>query len=180
MTIREDELRELHASVAMTSKEHVCRDGPDDIVPSMLVQFKDGCWYAGRPRGPHEGELGQLVGQSIVAIWLEHRRDPLHSITFVMEGHAAFGMREEQLPSYQRGDFARMYSEDPDSGVTEVIITSYYEWTTKLEVAMIIHPYHYDDGGKLVWDEPLFQEGNDNQGYVVDCIRAAWRRTLHE
>jgi hypothetical protein len=177
MTIREEELWHMHGHT-QEAKAAACADGPDDLDAMLFIQFEDGCSYVGQRRHGNE-TIGMGVGQSMVALWLEHGRDPFKRIFLVLEGHAKTGVPEAELADYQRGDLARMYADDPASDIVELVITSCFEWEDdKLQTSLILHPYHYDDGGVLVWDEPSYAS-EDQQGLIAESIGGAWRHTRH-
>jgi hypothetical protein len=177
MTIREKDLRKLHTQLAISAKNEYTKRGPTDVPPLLVVQFDDGCVYVGMLVDVEDGlNPGMVAALSTKALWIEHRGE-LSSVTLILEGYAKLYADEEELAIHQSGDYARQYADDPDSGVTEIISTSYFEWENDhLACSIVTHPFHYDDGGKLVWGEPIVGIDQEAGGRVVESFRWFWER----
>jgi hypothetical protein len=177
MTIEEDKLRYLHRRLAIEPKEKLCRHGPDDLPPSTVVEFDDGCLYLGHLEEP-TNSIGMTLAVSVYALWLEHH-GTLSSVTTVFEGYARHPGEDFDIESYEPGDAARDFAENPGSNVSEIIVTAVFEWDDGLTCSMLTHYFHYDDGGVLGWGETLFSTGGDTDGAVNQALAQAWKVMLH-
>ena len=89
---------------------------------------------------------------------------PIESIWLAVEGYALEADIDEYAAiSRKRGDLERDYKTNPASRVTERLTTYQVETSSTgcAEWARLTSSFHKDDGGKIVWGEPLVNTSED-------------------
>lgn len=186
MTISKDRLRELHEATTIVGKQAlVDAEGRNDSAPKLSVHFKDGCHYAGMPtRGtiaaienmPDERWwIGSVAAATTHAVWVEHGKTEINSVVWVSEGYARTYEKDEgPHEDYEHGDFAKEFAREPDTDVTEMIATHYFEKEDgEWHLSSYVTFFHYTDGGLIVFGESTFSPPSDKPvGRLYDHFTA--------
>lgn len=174
--MNEQQVRSLHQRSSHVVKEKVVRRarGPADIGMRAMIRFTDGCTFGGAP-GPEtdSGDTAQTWGLLIVSAkvcWLQHGKVPMDFFLVTSEGY----VRTSDAPptNMQRGDMQREYETNPDTDVSEMLMTNTFQ---RDEAWLVVEPYTYGDHGELQWGPLSVNELQENdQGLTLDLIRGLW------
>jgi len=79
----------------------------------------------------------------------------------------------------QHGDLAKDYADNPDSDVSEVLMTSIWNYEDERIVFQLwCTPFRYTDGGLIVWGEDVGPLGDEGEWGVEGDISAAGKRVM--
>lgn len=91
---------------------------------------------------------------------------PIESIWLAVEGYSIEGDHADEVMSetYMRGDMERDFKTNPASNVIERLTTYLVETSSTglAEWARVTSAFHKDDGGRIVWHEPLVNTSEDH------------------
>ena len=164
--------------------------GPGDMPPSLLLFLQNGRCFAGAPGDLLEQALaaGVTMGEAIkvgAGLLCSRSESPPRLLCFAHEAYyreaAADSPAMEEVRQIQRGDMKEDFMTNPNSSVSESVVTHLALWTgDDIEMGTVVEPFHYDDGGQLIFGEPLVRaEGATNEGDLVDNIRDLFK-VLHD
>jgi hypothetical protein len=142
-------------------KEQLVADkGIQDLPPFMLVLTDAGESFFGNPGPGLEDALaigtrmGDVLAASVMSLRGDHDMVKLRRMMMVTEGFARVGTDEGALRAVEHGDLARDYATNPNSDVTEMLMTNMWEY---INDQIVFHvwttQFHYTDGGVIVWGE---------------------------
>lgn len=88
---------------------------------------------------------------------------PIESIWLACEGYSAEDLTDEEAANIQRGDLQHDYETNPASKVLERLTTYQVETSSTglAEWGRVTSAFHKDDGGRIVWHEPLIHTSED-------------------
>lgn len=89
---------------------------------------------------------------------------PLEAIWLACEGYG-LEATDEEMEAHERGDLKADYENNPDSKVFERLTTYQVETSSTglAEWARVTSAFHKDDGGRIVWHEPLISTSEEEQ-----------------
>lgn len=118
------------------------------VLSSCLVALEEGVPIPGVQTMPPEGT-------------------PMESIWFAVEGYSIEGddLDLAELENYQRGNLERDFKTNPASKVIERLTTYMVETSSTglAEWARVTSAFHKEDGGKIVWHDPLIHTSEETQ-----------------
>ena len=173
----------LHAHAKQMKEQLIATHGIQDLAPFMVVLTDDNVTAFGHC-GPEMEEalgngvrMGDILTTSIATLRARHNDIPLKRMMFVVEGYSrgfsveAQSMKEarEQAEAIAHGDLAKDYADNPDSDVCEVLMTNIWNYEHgRIQFQLWVSPFHYTDGGVIVWGEDVGPLGDDAQGEGVE------------
>lgn len=151
-----------------TSREYAIRKGVDNwmtqiemsaplVLWTCLNAIKDGVHLPGLEEVPP-------VGTPIESIWL------------ACEGYG-LEADDETIEAHKRGDLKADFENNPASQVLERLTTYQVETSSTglAEWARVTSAFHKDDGGRIIWHEPLINTSEDAD---VKLLEGSYDRLL--
>lgn len=180
--MNEEQVRLAHQRSSHAAKVAlVDRDGPGDLGMRVLLRFRDGCFYIGHPgemtarftSGPDDATIWQVLATSIKLLWHNHGQVPATQLLVTTEGYMKVLPERTELEGYGHGDFQQEFAQNPDSDISEVLMTHVVD---RAGISSCIEPYHYDDGGVIVFGElQVMTEQTEQGGAMADALRHVWQ-----
>ena len=183
-------MRRLHDAAAKHKQKLVAHHhGPADHAPTLLASFRNRRTFVGTV-GPYtehvlertDGSIAEIAVMSVLALATQHE-SPLLMVSFVVEGYAYFNRDEKALEDIDeellrqhglRDDFKN----NPASVASEVL-SVYLMAAQAGDPPMVMHTlthfFHYDDGGRLVWDQEDLIWGDDEPHHRGQHLRGVLR-----
>lgn len=177
--MNEETILNIHQSVTVATKlEAIKRHGThSDIDPMVTAQFDDRTVYLGHPRSAsiaYIEETNNVIGcivNSVHALWVHKRKQAaLLDLTLCLEGY------QQMLPgdTVEIPHLERDFRTNPASTVSEILSTIVCENDAvgQFQMWSVIQPYHYSDGGVLVFGDATFHDPEDptsaTEGHVPE------------
>lgn len=165
-TINEDHLRAIN-DLGRATKERLVRKNRGPVDPPMLltVVLDNGeIWSGHADENTYAAldseilDVGSLIYHSVMKLVVKQglkRHVARVHVTSDAHMRKFRDPEEASLEEYRHGDFARDHATNPESQVVEAVVTWVAEFNdeSELVISTIYSPYHYDDGGAVVWDD---------------------------
>jgi hypothetical protein len=169
MTLKDDYPFDLAVDSVRTLKAQIVEEGgggPHDIDPMLTFHRKGGVVAFVQVGHTSSDMRNDALGAARVGIlgWGADR------VTLSLEGYHRTQVVEStaDLPNLERGELGEHFRENADSDVMECLVVN--EIKEYGDDSHALMPYHYGDGGALVWGETI--RGDETDGAVPDALRA--------
>lgn len=182
-------LSQLHMRARQMKEALVAKEGIQDLAPFMVVTTDDNETYFGHCNIGMEAALqggvrmGDILAASVTTLRLQHGNVPVLRMMLVVEGYCrqvavtAPDEAHARVQATQHGDLEKDYQTNPDSDVSEMLMTNIWHYHSDHDIVFEMHgtAFHYTDGGVLVWDEDL---APPDSGTVDGAIAAAGKAVM--
>jgi len=146
-------------------KEKVCAErGPTDCIDVLHVWHREkAAMVPFLSRGVHPTET---IPVTMAIITEDH--GPILMAAFGCESYVKRAPEGGDLSKAKRGDFQREFEERPDTDVVECLTV----YLADIDGASVLRvaPYHYGDGGRLVWEEYHLPDADGVSGALIDAL----------
>ncbi len=176
----------LHQQAKEMKEAMVRKNGIVDLTPFMVVMTDDHHSYFGHcGTGMSEAleagaRMADIVGASVLGLRADIGMVNLKRMMLVVEGFTETMPDRASARSLQHGQLSEDYANNPDSTVSEVLMTNIWDYHDgKINFTLWLTRFHYTDRCVLVWDEdqePMNDEGDSRvEGQIAAIGRMVMR-----
>jgi hypothetical protein len=184
----------LHAQAKAMKEQLIAAKGIQDLAPFMVVLTDDDETVFGHC-GPEMEQalgdgvrMGDILAASVMTLRTGLHGTPLKRMMLVVEGYSramtttgrTAEEARERAQAIEHGDLAKDYADNPDSDVCEVLMTNIWNYQNgSIRFQLWCSPFHYTDGGVIVWGEDMGPLGDETQETGVEgAIAEAGRKVM--